>query len=107
MCFVIADGCSYEYWVLWHLDMSEERMLKRLLAAYAIRRHPLKHLVYQIGAVLDVFLLVVFVGEDLTEVAARRVIELVDQVDGVLSDLAADALQGVLGGQAEQGNLFY
>ena len=71
-------------------------MLERLLTAYPVLRHPLQHLVYQVSALFYVFLRVVLVGQDLTEVAARRVVELVHQVNCVCCDLATDSLQRLL-----------
>lgn len=75
-------------------------MFECLFTAYAVRRHPLEHLHYQVGALLDVLLGIVLVGQDMLEVALGRVIQLVDQVNSVLANLRANALEGIATGKA-------
>lgn len=91
---------------LWHFDSLEERVLQGLLAANSVRRHPLQHPRYQVRALINVLLRVVFEWKDLPEITAGRVIELVDQVYGMLSDLPADPRKSLFVGKAEESNLF-
>lgn len=76
----INKQLSIKQWlsqVLRHFYTLEQRVLEGVFAAYPVLRYPLQHLVYKVGALFYVFLRVVLVGQDLTEVAARRVVELV------------------------------
>ena len=78
---------------LGHFDSLEQWMLKGLLTTDAVRWNPLKHFGDQVCTFVDVLLSIILKRKNLSEVAAWWVVELVDQVDGMLSYLAADTLK--------------
>ena len=80
-------------------------MFEGFLAAYPVGRDPLKHLRYKICALINVFLRIVLEWKDLPEITARRVIQLVHQINRVRRDLPADPLKSLTVRQAEQSNL--
>ena len=80
-------------------------MLEGLFTGYAVRWHPLEHFHHQVRALFNVLLGIVFVWQDLLEVALRRVVKLVNKVNGVLADLRADALEGFAARKTEQSYL--
>lgn len=80
-------------------------MFEGIFAAYPVGWDPLEHLGYEVRALINIFLGIVLEWKDLPEITARRIIELVDQVDSVLSYLTANSLECFPIGQAEEGNL--